>query len=436
MTGTWQDLVTASLIGTERVPVPVSPVPGLPPAEGTTQDPAAVLLDRAALLTAARRAGRRPDRADPPPVCEPDPRPVVSQAAGRRLARMLGGESPDLLAEWLAAVAARGLRPPWRSLPALLDRACGRSADMRLARLVAEAGGPRVRWLAGLNPDWEFVLAETGTGDEAWRLGVASQRRVYLAELRGRDPGAARELIAGGWPAAGPEERVMFVNVIADGPSLADEPLLEAALEDGTASVRNAAAGVLAALPGSAFSQRMAERARRWLRIEEGPRGPRLVFDPPAESDDAMRRDGITPRRSPRASQSADQTGLLVETLARTPLRTWTQRFGLTAADIVTVFAGDLAPWLFIGWSRAAFSQRDQEWIAALINRALTGRPPVTAALAELSHLIRRADPRLGAPGVLPDVSPEAPSALRYEIGALRFRYQMLKELDHDHGDG
>src|ERR1019366_7206439 len=50
------------------------------------------------------------------PRCRP-PRgparsPAVSQAAGRRLARMLGGEHLGLLDEWLTAAVARGLRPP------------------------------------------------------------------------------------------------------------------------------------------------------------------------------------------------------------------------------------------------------------------------------------------------------------------------------------
>ena len=42
----------------------------------------------------------------------------------------------------------------------------------------------------------------------------------------------------------------MFLNAIADGLSLADEPLLEGALDDGHAWVRKAAAYLLAALPG------------------------------------------------------------------------------------------------------------------------------------------------------------------------------------------
>ncbi|HEX3312551.1 MAG TPA: hypothetical protein VHS32_40445, partial [Streptosporangiaceae bacterium] len=117
----WQDLVTASLIGTERAEVPAPAVPGLPFRAGALPgDPAALLLDRAALLTVARRGGTliRPAgsgfEADPLPAAEPDPAPAVSPAAGGRLDRMLGGEHPDLLAEWLTAAVAHSRRVPPR----------------------------------------------------------------------------------------------------------------------------------------------------------------------------------------------------------------------------------------------------------------------------------------------------------------------------------
>ena len=114
----------------------------------------------------------------------------------------------------------------------LLDRARRvSSADPELRRLAALAGGSRARWLAGLNLDWAFVAAHTRPGDDAWRLGDAGQRRGYLAALRAQDPDAARELIAASWDAAGPE-RVMFLSVLADRLSPADEPMLEAALGD------------------------------------------------------------------------------------------------------------------------------------------------------------------------------------------------------------
>ena len=446
---TWQDLVTASLIGTERTAVPPTRIPGLPTLADVAEDPAAILLDRAALLTAARRAGRPPEHAELLPAAEPDPAPVVSPAAALRLARMLSGEYPDLLTEWLKAAVTRGLKAPAQLLPALLDRARRVSpTDPELRRLVAEAGGSRARWLAGLNPDWKFVTADTLTGDNAWRLGDASQRRGYLAALRARDPDAARELIAGSWDAAG-AERVMFLSVLAGEPaaskgskgskglSLADEPLLEAALGDRAEEVRGWAAYLLASLPGSALGQRMAERARRCLRLDQGIRGTRLLASPPAECDAAMRRDGITPGPGPDRSQLADRTRLMLEVLARTPLRTWTDEFRMTPAQITAVRSGDWAPVLFAGWSRAAIVQRDQDWMAALITEALTGRPPETPAeTAALRQLARRADPGLGASGVLPDLEPNAPTVLRDTAGVLRFRYDMLKELDDDHRAG
>ena len=107
----------------------------------------------------------------------------------------------------------------------------------------------------------------------------------------------------------------------------------------------------------------------------------------------------------------------------------------MTPAEIVTVRSGDWAPVLFAGWSRAAIAQRNEDWMAALITEALTGRPPgQTAETAALRQLARRADPALGAPGVLPDPERNAPAALDDTVGVLRFRYDMLKELDDDHG--
>ena len=54
---------------------------------------------------------------------------------------------------------------------------------------------------------------------------------------------------------------------------------------------------------------------------------------------------------------------------------------------------------LFTGWSRAAMAQRDQEWMAALINWAIAGGLPGHPSGAEtLRQLVRRVDPALGAP--------------------------------------
>jgi len=388
-------------------------------------------------MTAARRAGQRPGRAEPLPVCEPDRRPAVGRAAGRRLARMLAGERQDLLAEWLTEATARGLRPPAQLLPALLETARVNPGSAGWRHLVAEAGGSLARWLAALNPEWELSAPETGSVPGTWRLGNADQRRGYLAALRATDPAAARELLAASWDGASPAERAGFLSVVADGLGPADEPLLEAALDDRAAEVRGRAAALLAALPGSALGRRMTERALRCLRIERGARGTRLVTVPPIEPDASMRRDGITPGPVAGRPRLADLNRFVVEILAGTPLCAWTNAFGLTAAQILGVPAGDWTPVLFVGWSRAAAAQRDSGWTAALIDRALTGWPASTPTVAEaLKRLARRADPSLGAPGALAGPGPGSPPAVRSALNVLRFRHDMLKELEDGYRDG
>ena len=436
----WPGLVTASLIGTERAVVPAVRIPGLAPGEDDAADPAAVLLDRAAMATVARRAGRRPDHAGPLPECERDPRPAVSPAAAGRLGRMLSGQYPGLLAEWLTAVMARGLRLPPQFLPVLLDRARLSPADAGLRRLVTEAGGPRARWLAGLNPDWAFVTAPAHHHPDTWRLGDAVQRRGYLTWLLAADPDAARDLIAAGWDAAPAPDRTMFLSVLAGQLGPADEPLLEAALADRSQDVRAWAAYLLARLPGSALGRRMAGRALRCVRAEPGASGWRLAVTPPAERDDSMRRDGIPQAPMAPGAPLPDRSRLLFEVVTRTPLSAWTGTFGLDPAQLVAMPAGDWAPLLLTGWARAAAAQQDRAWTDALIRHMITGGSGGSAAqLQAFRELARQAAPALGAPGTLPEPGPDTPPVVRAVLTALRFRWDMLGELEElghdDSGD-
>lgn len=212
MSGDWETILTAALIGTERAVVPPPPA-GLAAAATADSDPAGALLDQAALLAVARRAGRPASKAEPPLPAEPASRPAVSQAAGRRLARILNGENPDLLVEWLSAAAVRGLRPPPQFLPALLDRARRTSAanpdpeEARLRALVLIADGARARWLAGLNPVWAYLLAEPVPAQVPVprRLTEADVAKVTAAVDAVPDANSLTALmseIPGPWPSA------------------------------------------------------------------------------------------------------------------------------------------------------------------------------------------------------------------------------------------
>ncbi|MEV4924470.1 DUF5691 domain-containing protein [Streptomyces roseoverticillatus] len=408
MTHPWDELVTSALLGTARRMPPVRARDG--------QDTAAALLDAAAVETVRRRAGAVPAvaraRPDPAPG---DVRPPLPPAARRRLSLLLAdrgstgggrrGAAPDLtelLPQWLAAANRHGYQAPPALLPALLEAARART-DLRPEALVL--GGPRARWLAGLNPQWKFALrsgpaasrAAAGPADtRVWEEGLFAERAAHLTSLRRRDPAAARELLAGVWPTERAEDRLMFLDVLREGLSAADEPFLEGALDDRSRNVRATAAELLSALPGSALAARMAERARSCVSLDRTgdtgdtgrtdatdrtsatsatrtSEGPRITVEAPHECDKDMQRDGVVVKPP---SGRGERSWWLSQIVEAAPLAAWRERFGgRSPAGIVALPVTDgWQPELHAAWCRAAVRQRDAEWARALLGPA--SEPP------------------------------------------------------------
>lgn len=354
MTASWEELVSTALVGAERRAV--SP---------------ASLLEQAAEQVVRMRAGRRPGRGRPPAPAPGETLPLVSALAGDRLARMLDGEQARLLPEWLETAAARRVRVPARLIPGLLDLG---ARDRSIRAHVGAVAGARGRWLAGLNSAWSYLLAEPAgvPPDEVWELGTSGDRRAFLAALRRRDPAAARELLERGWSAETPEDRAAFVAILSDGLGTADEPFLEAALDDRRREVRQAAADLLTRLPDSRLARRMAERAARFVR--RSATGLRAV--PPSACDTLMERDGV--RARPPAGMST-RGWWLQQVVSHTPLSFWPAHLGLSPAEIAVAGIGDWEREVRMGWTRAAILQKDAEWA-----RALFEAEPLTDLLAVL----------------------------------------------------
>lgn len=491
----WEELIATALIGTERRPLPALtpgyPTPGEPPSDrppetaapaaaapaaaapaaaapaaapgdrarghAAPDDPAraaAELLDRAALLVAARRAGQLLGRGEPLPPAGPDNCPEVSLAAGRRLARILAGEHSEVLPEWLDAAAVRSKRAPGHLLPALLDRARG---DREIRSRIPVVGGARAFWLAELNPAWSYLALQpareprtepakaapiragaTTTGTDAapagpkhtptptdtqatrtdagpagaqptpagtdaagsepaadeppgahpiWQFGRLGERRGYLSSLRASDPAAATELIAATWDAASPDEKAVYLAALLDRLGPSDEPLLERALDESRLEIRQRAADLLSRIPGTALGRRMAERALACLRVERSLRGARLLAEPPSRCDAAMRRDGIMPRPPSGRDSAGERAWWLAELLARTPLRTWVERFGMRPAEMVALRMDEWGPQVIAGWARAAVAQQDCDWARALLARGLAGKLPGAGTVREVAPL-------------------------------------------------
>ncbi|MFG2243851.1 DUF5691 domain-containing protein [Spirillospora sp. NPDC048823] len=402
----WNEHVTAALLGTERRDPPV-----LPGASEEPGDRAGRLLDQAAVLAVRRRAGRVPSGAAPVPVAlaPVEDAPVVAAPAAARLRRILRGEQIRVLPEWLEAAAARGLRVPAQLLPDLLERGRG---DRMLRPSIARASGRRGVWLALQNTDWAYLVGsgdDPGGGPEVWETGTRNRRVAYLTGLRRTEPGRARELLLGTWAKEPAPDRAAFLATFGDGLSADDEEFLEAALEDRGKDVRQLASDLLARLPGSAYGERMAARARGCLtprvRTVRGREQTWIQVDPPQAHDEEMARDGVPFHPSgsfaPRSGGGpvGTRAAWLREILARTPLSTWTDLFGLPPMEIVclpfSAGAGGAPPQndseadgrdVHIGWARAALAGRDPEWARALLKGGVMVDEP--EALADLLSVV------------------------------------------------
>ncbi|WP_019548691.1 DUF5691 domain-containing protein [Streptomyces sulphureus] len=388
----WQELLGAALLGAAR---------RRPPGGSTT-----ALLDAAAAQTVRQRAGAQPASARPAPAPAPeDPRPEMPEAAARRLAWLLAGRhrpgggaerrtaSPDLaelLPQWLAAADEAGYAAPAEQVPTLLEAARGRT-DLR--RHALSLAGPRGRWLAGLNPEWRFVLrsappstvrragsttaagaAPTGAEQLLWNEGLFAERVAVLTEVRARNPRAGLELLAAEWGSERAEDRLIFLDTLRHGLSTADEGFIEQALADRSKNVRATAAELLAMLPESAYAARMAERARAHVGLDRCGGTARITVEAPHEVDAAMRRDGVATAPPQGQGQRAWWLSQLVDSA---PLGGWRDRLGgRSPAEIVALPVAD--GWereLHAAWCRAAVRQQAPEWARALIG-------PPTAPLA------------------------------------------------------
>ncbi|MFC4113749.1 DUF5691 domain-containing protein [Nonomuraea zeae] len=341
----WEDLASTALVGTGRRPY-----------RGD-------LLADAAVEVARRRAGRRTDESAPPAPAPAEEQAAVGRRAAERLVRIIGGDHERLLPEWLAAAAATGRRVPAYALPELLER--GRR-DRSIRVHLGVLAGRRGRWLAGLDPAWDYLLEEP-TG-ETWELGGAADRRAHLRALRAADPARARRLLESTWERETPDDRAEFVEVLADGLSMDDEPFLEEALDDRRREVRQAAANLLTRLPGSRMSQRMAARVSACVSVT----GQTIAVDPPKECDRAMERDGIRPK-PPRGI--GERAWWLQQVIARAPLSIW----GGPPAALLKLKIPDWDAEVKAAWVRAAVLQKDPEWA-----RAMFGWDPIADLLEAL----------------------------------------------------
>lgn len=363
VTTTRADLVTAALLGLRRGGPGVDGI-GLPGVVGEAvaaapaANGAARLLDVVALDAVARRAGSVPTVPDtaPPAPAEPEGVPVAGPAARTRLAALLvetGELNELLLVHWLRTAAERGRVAPPRLLPDLLAWAARPAARSHRA-LVHAVLGTRGRWLAAQRPTWATVLDAVPTDAEG-TAHAAAEARAHTDDPQWRKRTAA--------------QRAAAIQAIARDLRSEDEERLARSLADRAASVREAAAQALLALPGSAFAQDCARRALACVTLERRMLRHVLVVQLPPE-------DPAAPFEEVRSTHAGGRGRLLQALVAATPPEAWVAHLGKDADTLVRLDVTDhLAPLLHAGWREAALRTRDATWA-----RALAGQHPSEAA--------------------------------------------------------
>ncbi|WP_323100343.1 DUF5691 domain-containing protein [Intrasporangium sp. YIM S08009] len=370
----WREVGNVALIGTARRGAPPLDVLGVRRPDAAADGPReGALLDAAALGAAALQSGRVSHPADTPPTAPPDVRPEASRLAVQLLELVMtqppagAQQRPALLTHWLRACDAGGQRVPHALLPTLLDLA---TAQRSLRRVAARVVDERGLWLAALRPEWSWVLdaaagadvsAEPDVDPDDWARLPSAERVPVVASLRARDPDAARALVGSTWATDAARDRRAHLETFRVGLGPADEPLLERALDDRSAGVREVATELLDGLPGSARAARMRERLRPLVHTT-GMLRRGLEVTLPDEPDVAGRRDGLgkqPPRRSARG-------WWLERIVAGAPLEVWTDT---TGADVATTLSRITDDDALLGLRRAVVARRDAVWAAALLRR-------------------------------------------------------------------
>jgi hypothetical protein len=395
----FSDLTALALLGTERQELPQE-VAGTPAASLQAQLDMAnrerALLSAAAIAGIHDCAGRLPptDSGPMPEACPAESLPYSGARASGLLLRMLFGDFPAFLPEWLNRAGHLEQLAPPEAVPALLALAT-RSAELRVPAL--KVIGNRGQWLASQNAEWSWV-AGSQDDDSVWQNGAADARALFLARLRQTDPNRARELLMATWREEAPDDRATLISLFQFGLNTEDEPFLESALDDKRKEARRAAAGLLGRLPESRLAKRMLERARPLVRFIPGEAGSvlrlkkgkpaTLEITLPQACDKSMQRDGVDLK--PQQGMG-EKTAWLIQLLEVAPLDHWLREFNVSPEEIIA--ASQNSEWkseLLEAWTRAAIRQGRADWAEAVLDLSVSLQPVRIQSLLALLPLPRR----------------------------------------------
>ncbi|RSK33117.1 DUF5691 domain-containing protein [Hymenobacter metallilatus] len=363
----WQRLQRVALLGTRQNPDELPVVPGFVLPDGTSDHREKQALLTAGVLSAIRKAGYRLAATAVADVAlaAPETQDALGAGGAQLLQQLLEGQYPELLPEFLAALADNQRRVPHQLLVQLLEYARPRPA---LHPAVAAVLGRRGAWLAAQNPAWQGLLAasEQATEQTAWETGTIGQRALYLENLRRREPAHARQLLAAGLPQEPAKHQAQLLETLQERLAADDAPLLTQYLAAKSKEVRQTVLPLLVRLPDSPLLARLWQRAEPLVQLKRNLLSKKLLVELPASTwDKNWLLDGIEQKDSRFPGEKA---ALLGQLLVLIPPRRWAEQWHVSPAKIIDLAADtEWADLLLTAWSEAAVLHQDAVWTHALL---------------------------------------------------------------------
>lgn len=278
-----------------------------------------------------------------------------SPRTAMHLAEILSGKYDLALEEFVLNLVEQKKILPAEQLPSVFNRSLSQS---EIWPLIRQAMGARGGALLAQNPDWAPLIRQQDPA--RWPVAELPERRAILKFLNVENPDKALGLVRSVWKQATPAERVVYLSGFAENPSALHETFWMECLDDSRKEVRQAAADLLAALPGSALSNQLFQWASGCLSVEK----ERINLNFPAHIPQDSVKYGIRPATGQKGE--GEKSAWFRQLLARIPPGKWEIYFQKDAPQIVAALKNtrNNGP-LIESWSEAVIRFGAATWAEA-----------------------------------------------------------------------
>lgn len=368
-----EEILKAALLGTDKyMPATIAAISGTQEkitAQQTSREDRFLKVAAAALLY--EEAAALPQTVEVLlPECPPESL-VQMNAKNASLLDMAVRKKEEVLLQYIVYRSnyRQQVAPP-EMVPMLLNKATEQKGNQQAMLAMCGATG---KWLCGINENWRMLVAEPAQDDNIWESGNHDARKLWLQQMREKDPQHALALLTETIDKESIAAKVSFVDVLRDKLSVGDEPLLQKLQEDKSQKVKDAATLLLRIMAGSALSRSYLSFITQVIQIKEErylliSKKKVLHIKEQAEPPPTIYTTGIDKVSADKGV--SDVLYLTGQLLSTTDLSALATALGVSDSELITLLlqhkhAHYLLPFL----ASAAVLHNNREWAIALLKQ-------------------------------------------------------------------